>query len=1076
MSGLTGELYIFPLDDGRYILTIGSIQHNGSPIALNETFTIENVDNSTQSSITFTKTGDYTEPLDLSDNTNYKLKYSGSELQFSTFQTFSGSLAVSNITSRSATLSYTIDPTYSVYQSNAIEIGGATVFDSENYKLYDNSGNLVDTLPTVADFQIGLSTLTPVTDYTYTLKFVAPLVANGTTYTIVGRATLQASFSTLPDGSSNGGGGLPAPQLDTSKLIESTNLSWQKTNILESGSVFTPTNAGSYSNVGYADLGANGCLYATVSFLSTGYAYAGLSQTMTTTVPVAQFASKVDMGFKVDGQTVFAVYSGGEADALGDITQSYTVVKTSSFINYYVDGTLAVQKPVPLLNGNTYRLAVAIYDVSVNIVGGIYDAPITVSSPSVPGQPLLAYNPDDKTITVTLEPPSSDGNEQLTYKIYVQAPNETGYSVVSSDVQYPDNTFVYSLASPYVWGEYSVKVSAYNSAGESDTCTPVTIFAAPRPPAPSDITAVKSLYNAITVSWTAPTLAISGLGIGGYNIEVLLDGQPLDSITGLVSTSYVLSPCVTGVYTFNVRAFDAYRTIGVAGTTTLSFTLTDPQVDPPKNVTIERTGYNTFELNWEAPDVVEAGLHVYFINVRDSAGTYYTAPGLMGEDPTYKSYYSSTATSLTYSGVVSPVMYTIELISRDMLGNNSTTVTTSFTMQSPERPGAPTNVQMYLTPGTTDRITVTWDAPAVTVFQAPIASYSIYLQKANVSNSGLYGTSTITSYTSGPLTVGDSYNFAKVFAIDSRDVISGTMGVSAETLIDITGGGGPGGGDPNNPGNGYNNMATLELAYDGYEGTVSQTNTITVLGETRGALVADETITVNVPLAKFKKVLKYASTWDASLGADEAGEQPRPRVKFTPTDSDAALSELQAMLTGIKAKGAGSAAQRTWSDDASASHQVFGGIMLERTFTHSALDDDELPRESIRKIEEGDLTVPDIDTTVTALDSQGAGATLKGQLESLFEQAVNAGRVKTTDDADGSFKNPSFELGDSMSFLVKYNFAKKRAYVVDDQVVDSAVAGRATITVNGATIQLDGYEEDSDAYSKTYEIKLVATA
>ena len=89
---------------------------------------------------------------------------------------------------------------------------------------------------------------------------------------------------------------------------------------------------------------------------------------------------------------------------------------------------------------------------------------------------------------------------------------------------------------------------------------------------------------------------------------------------------------------------------------------------------------------------------------------------------------------------------------------------------------------------------------------------------------------------------------------------------------------------------------------------------------------------------------------------------------------------------------------------------------------------------------------------------------------------MNAGRVKTTDDADGSFKNPSFELGDSMSFLVKYNFAKKRAYVVDDQVVDSAVAGRATITVNGATIQLDGYEEDSDAYSKTYEIKLVATA
>lgn len=296
--------------------------------------------------------------------------------------------------------------------------------------------------------------------------------------------------------------------------------------------------------------------------------------------------------------------------------------------------------------------------------------------------------------------------------------------------------------------------------------------------------------------------------------------------------------------------------------------------------------------------------------------------------------------------------------------------------------------------------------------------------------------------------------------------------------VTFTTGGGGGGGGGNNGGNGYNNMATLELAYDGYEGTVSQTNTITVLGESREALTADEVITVNVPLDNFKKVLKYASTWDAALTGDEDGEQPLPRVKFTPTESGAALTELQAMLTGLSAKGTGAAAARLWADSANADHQVFGGIMLGSvTFTNSALDDDEVPRESIRKIVEGDLTVPDIDSTVTALDSQGAAETLRGQLESLFEQAVSAGRVKTTDaaDADG-FKNPSFEAGDSISFLVKYNFAKTRAYEVDDQVVDSATAGRATITVNGQTIQLAGYSEESDPYSRTYEIKLVATA
>jgi hypothetical protein len=182
------------------------------------------------------------------------------------------------------------------------------------------------------------------------------------------------------------------------------------------------------------------------------------------------------------------------------------------------------------------------------------------------------------------------------------------------------------------------------------------------------------------------------------------------------------------------------------------------------------------------------------------------------------------------------------------------------------------------------------------------------------------------------------------------------------------------------------------------------------------------------------------------------------------------------MLNGIKAKGTGAAAGRQWEDDASVQHQLFGGILLGLTFTNSALDDDEVPRESIRKIVEGDLTVPEIDTTVTPLDSQGAAATLKGQLESMFEQAVNAGRVKTTDAADGDFKNPSFEVGDTMSFLVKYDFSKTRAYEVDDEVVNPATAGRATITVNGQTVDLAGYSEESDAFSRTYEIKLRAVA
>jgi hypothetical protein len=394
---------------------------------------------------------------------------------------------------------------------------------------------------------------------------------------------------------------------------------------------------------------------------------------------------------------------------------------------------------------------------------------------------------------------------------------------------------------------------------------------------------------------------------------------------------------------------------------------------------------------------------------------------------------------------------------------------------------------------TTSGATITWTPAAgqeyFYVNSLPLSNITdgIYTYKLYNSTGTLIDTVEYSAgydaFTLSGLSSGTEYTYTVKYADTQTISDSGNTTVynilSKSTLsVTFTTGGGGGGGGGNNGGNGYNNMATLELAYDGYSGVVSQTNTITVLGESRGALTADETITVNVPLAKFKKALKYASTWDASLTGDQAGEQPRPRVKFTPTESGAALTELQAMLTGIKAKGTGAAASRLWADDASVDHQMFGAIMLsDVTFTNSALDDDEVPRESIRKIVEGDLTVPEIDTTVTALDSQGAGATLKGQLESLFEQAANAGRVKTSDDADGSdFKNPSFEAGDSISFLVKYDFTKTRAYEVDDEVVNPATAGRATITVNGQTIQLAGYSENSDAYSRTYEIKLVATA
>ena len=72
-------------------------------------------------------------------------------------------------------------------------------------------------------------------------------------------------------------------------------------------------------------------------------------------------------------------------------------------------------------------------------------------------------------------------------------------------------------------------------------------------------------------------------------------------------------------------------------------------------------------------------------------------------------------------------------------------------------------------------------------------------------------------------------------------------------------------------------------------------------------------------------------------------------------------------------------------------------------------------------------------------------------------------------------------MGDSISFKVTYNFEKKRQYELDglDSGNGNSSAKALTLTIAGQTFEIkvgaDG-EETSDAHSKSYAFKLVATA
>lgn len=371
-----------------------------------------------------------------------------------------------------------------------------------------------------------------------------------------------------------------------------------------------------------------------------------------------------------------------------------------------------------------------------------------------------------------------------------------------------------------------------------------------------------------------------------------------------------------------------------------------------------------------------------------------------------------------------------------------------------------------------------------------IYTYKLYDSTGTLIDTVEYNVSVV--FTLSGLSSGTEYTYTVKYA-DTQTVFDGGNTIvynilSKSTLsVTFTTGGGGSDGDGNNGDNGHNNMAAaLEYNYSGWEADVTQTNTITVLGEDSAALTVDETITVNVPLANFKECVVYESSWTLAEGEAD-GEQPLPKVAFRPSDSAAAQTPLNTMFVKLKAKMDDKPlAERVWNDDASASHDSFGKRLISNvTFTGSVFDSQDLPKVAIRSIAEGDINVDVLTTTVAPVDTSMSAH--KAYLEGLFEQLVAANRIKKDDGASGSSpagwsggaKCPSLVVGDSLSFKVKYNFSKTREYEVDGDVTNDQTKKALTLTIGGSTFTIqtgaDG-TETSNPYSRTYEIKLVATA
>lgn len=765
--------------------------------------------------------------------------------------------------------------------------------------------------------------------------------------------------------------------LSTSQI---TSLSWTQSNVTISGTSLTGSGSGNaYDALAFASIQSIPDIgyYATVNFNSSGgFAYAGLTQTMTSTDAVSQGSSKIDAGFKCDSGFVLAVYNGAEfGGVLGDTTSTYEVLYDGEKYMYFVNGVYSgVSRGAPAKNINGYRVATAFYDsTSVTITAGTYaGSPI----PQPPGEPenISVDIGIPGEMTVTWNPPSYNDGGISYYKVkYV--------SVDDPDTIIAQTTIAVNLERSHTFTnvgankEYIVRVIAFNNTEQPGPTASVSLTT-PGWAGPSEVrnlVVTSTQQNTIDITWDSPVSTglssetftkyrIFFLNIAGVDINILVDHEA-GKTTGY---TYSIPDQYSGIYVLQIAAINGENIEGSVAARTVQVESEPPL--PVTNIVADNSVPGKLTVTWE-----------------------------IDQTP--------------------PVALRFMVIATDSLGN-----------------------QVPITVENTNSAELTLNAE----------TYSIQITAIT----GLGGTAP----SNGPAGV--------VVAPDS-------------------GGGGGGGGGGNNGGNGHNNMATLEYNYPSWAAPVTQTNSITVLGEDSAAITADETIVINVPLAQLKECIVYESQWTTS--DDGAGGPTLPKVEFRPSETYAAKSELDAMFAELKALGTGTVGNRTFDDDASATHDQFGKILInDVTFTGSVFDSQDLPKVAIRSVVEGAITVDNVTTTVATRNTvDHAGH--KSYLEALFEQLVAADRIKKDDAtsannaAFGACKVPTLQAGDSLSFLVTYTFTKTREYEVDglDAGNGNNASKALTLTIGGSTFTIqtgaDGSETSNDLV-KTYAFKMVATA
>ena len=444
-----------------------------------------------------------------------------------------------------------------------------------------------------------------------------------------------------------------------------------------------------------------------------------------------------------------------------------------SAYDVYQNGTLLTSTqqntytPTALTGSTTYSFYVKARDAAGNISSA--SNTISVTTQSINNGTTVITNPTQGQViapgVVTAINVSAPAN--ATSVRFYQQFNSFSVFDIGGDITLPFST----NWTPQSQGTYTFTANSYAGSTLIGTSNPVVVTVGSvsadvtAPSTPTNLISPSKTASSVSLSWNSSTDNSGGSGMAGYYIYQNGSSTPVNT-TVSTGTSYVVSALTPSTaYTFTIKAKDvagnySASSNSVSVTTNALADTTAPTA--PTGLSMLSKTNNSVAMSWNASTdaVGVTGYDIY------KNGTLVNS--------------TTSATSLTVSGLTASTTYSFTVKAKDAAGNvsgasNTLTVTTDAPPDT-TAPSAPTNLSVVSK--TSNSVSFAWTASTDNV---GVTGYKVYRSTT------LLATVTTTSYTATGLSPATSYNFT-VNAIDaagntssSSSILSVTTSSAADT-------------------------------------------------------------------------------------------------------------------------------------------------------------------------------------------------------------------------------------------------------------------------------------------------------